>query len=646
MAIKELQTRIALKYDSYENWTKEQPADSIVGKNLVLLPGEIGICEIPAANNDSNVAPTVLFKVGNGTKKFHELPWASAKAADVYGWAKASDVTLEGKTIKFVGTDKTIVLNYVTEDEVKAITDPIAADVANLKAALGTTDNVTTALADLDERLDVIEGADTVEGSVAKALKDAKAYTDEREEAIKEAIEGTAADTKDSATIAGVKKYADVLNTAMDGRVDTLEAASIDYNTRIGDNATAIENITKTDGAIDTAITGVTQAYEAADTDINNKIGTGFDAINTVAKAIQAAQDAADTAQADVDALTAKGGAVTVNTANIATNASEIARVEGLVTTEKTRAEGVEEDFAERIGRMEAFFGTADKDGNDTSPDKTVYDALDTLKEIQDYIISNGSAAADMLDAIDANAQAIEDLKDIVENGGTLEVRVDQAESDISDVKGRADALEAIVDGYGATGDDYATVKAHVDAVSVRAEKGITDAATAQAAAEGADAKAQTAQDEVDALEIVVAGVKSTADTAASDLANLTTRVTTAEGDIDALEAIVKTGDDTNAKLREAITELQGIVKTGADANATLGGEIDALANKVNDETTGLAATKAIADEAKSDAEDAQSRVAAIEADYVRIGTDNKLYGGKSGTDVIIFDCGSALTVI
>ena len=49
MAVKELKTRIALKYDSYTAWTEG------AGKDLVLLKGELGICEIPVANAASNV---------------------------------------------------------------------------------------------------------------------------------------------------------------------------------------------------------------------------------------------------------------------------------------------------------------------------------------------------------------------------------------------------------------------------------------------------------------------------------------------------------------------------------------------------------------------------------------------------------------
>lgn len=95
MAITELQTRIALKYDSYTNWT------SASGKSLVLLKGEVGICEAPSENN---TAPTILFKVGDGIKTFEQLSWVSAKAADVYSWAKVPTAEEISLTIN-VGTE-------------------------------------------------------------------------------------------------------------------------------------------------------------------------------------------------------------------------------------------------------------------------------------------------------------------------------------------------------------------------------------------------------------------------------------------------------------------------------------------------------------------------------------------------------------
>ena len=82
MADTTLQTRIKLRYGSYSEWQNS---------TLKLLAGEVAVCYLPANNEEvKNTAPTVLFKVGDGSKIFNELQWASARAADVYNWAKQS----------------------------------------------------------------------------------------------------------------------------------------------------------------------------------------------------------------------------------------------------------------------------------------------------------------------------------------------------------------------------------------------------------------------------------------------------------------------------------------------------------------------------------------------------------------------------
>lgn len=81
MAEKILKTRIQLRYDTLTNWTTNNP---------VLKAGEIAIATIPTAAPANKQLPPVMFKVGDGTSKFTELDWASALAADVYDWAKAS----------------------------------------------------------------------------------------------------------------------------------------------------------------------------------------------------------------------------------------------------------------------------------------------------------------------------------------------------------------------------------------------------------------------------------------------------------------------------------------------------------------------------------------------------------------------------
>lgn len=87
MAEKILNTRIQLKYDTWENWSNITEAGK--GGNLVLKAGEVAITTIQTGDSIKQATPpTIMFKVGDGTSKFSELPWASALAADVYAWAK------------------------------------------------------------------------------------------------------------------------------------------------------------------------------------------------------------------------------------------------------------------------------------------------------------------------------------------------------------------------------------------------------------------------------------------------------------------------------------------------------------------------------------------------------------------------------
>lgn len=89
MAEKVLKTRIQLKYDTLANWTDTSVAGA--GGNLVLKKGELGIVEVPTGSSlQQTTPPAVVMKVGDGVKAFKDLPWTSALAADVYGWAKAA----------------------------------------------------------------------------------------------------------------------------------------------------------------------------------------------------------------------------------------------------------------------------------------------------------------------------------------------------------------------------------------------------------------------------------------------------------------------------------------------------------------------------------------------------------------------------
>ena len=79
-----LNTRIRLKYDILTNWTTANPT---------LLSGEVAVVAIPTSETNTVgqvTKPAIVFKVGDGTTAFNDLPYTSALAADVYSWAKAA----------------------------------------------------------------------------------------------------------------------------------------------------------------------------------------------------------------------------------------------------------------------------------------------------------------------------------------------------------------------------------------------------------------------------------------------------------------------------------------------------------------------------------------------------------------------------
>ena len=78
---KVFQTRIQLKYDTYANWSANNP---------VLKAGEMAIATVTAGEQSMTNLPNIVLKVGDGTSHYNDLKFVSALAADVYEWAKAN----------------------------------------------------------------------------------------------------------------------------------------------------------------------------------------------------------------------------------------------------------------------------------------------------------------------------------------------------------------------------------------------------------------------------------------------------------------------------------------------------------------------------------------------------------------------------
>ena len=87
MAENIIETRIRLRYDTYDNWMES---------SVILKAGEVAIASF---DNSSSINPSISqytstsaigMTVGNGVSYFYQLPWIQAIAADVYNWAKSS----------------------------------------------------------------------------------------------------------------------------------------------------------------------------------------------------------------------------------------------------------------------------------------------------------------------------------------------------------------------------------------------------------------------------------------------------------------------------------------------------------------------------------------------------------------------------
>ena len=76
---KVFQTRIQLKYDTYANWSTNNP---------VLKAGEMAIATVAAGEQSMTNLPNIVLKVGDGTSHYNDLNFVSALAADVHKWAK------------------------------------------------------------------------------------------------------------------------------------------------------------------------------------------------------------------------------------------------------------------------------------------------------------------------------------------------------------------------------------------------------------------------------------------------------------------------------------------------------------------------------------------------------------------------------
>lgn len=290
------------------------------------------------------------------------------------------------------------------------------------------------------------------------------------------------------------------------------------------------------------------------------------------------------------------------------------------IATEKERAEAAESALDERLDKIELFFeGAAEDEGEGES----LKNALDTLKEIQDYINADGAAADAMVKDIADNKKAIEDLKaehdqDIIDVNAAIALKADQTTVDGIDdrlevVEGKVSTLEGkmtAVEGAVATKAEQADLEAAVDRIDALEESvdNITDniIPTLATKEELNTAKAEAAADATSKADQALADAKTYADGIN----------TTLDARIDTLEAI-------NHSLYAEKTQVATDIAAAKEA-----------ANAYTD--TEVATVKAVADTAVQTVSASEGLVAtrAEGSNAVNIAIDD--------TITFVFNCGDA----
>lgn len=412
MAEKLFNARLQLKYDTYENWTTNDP---------VLKTGEIAIVVVPAEAGAVVQEPAVLLKAGDGTSNFNALSFLSGKAADVYNWAKAAakpsytadeisglDEYIAGE-IEDTDTQYQIVLDGSNDHILKLQSKPkggqswtdagsitlpddsyndtaITGRVSALEALVGDTAVATQIATAISALADVYD----TKGAAAQALTDAKAY----------------ADGKDAA-IAAAKSAADAAQDDVDALTADVQANTSAIATLNGTGAGSVQK-----QVADAVAQIVADAPEAYDTlkEISDWISSHAGDASEMNSAIQ--QNAADIGELE----TAVAGKVDkVSGKQLSTN--------DYTTTEKNKLSGIE------AGAQANVIETVQVNGSPVSPSgKTVNitvpaGALANKNEVAESDLASALASKINAKADDSALAAIAksgNINDLVQTSGDI----------------------------------------------------------------------------------------------------------------------------------------------------------------------------------------------------------------------------------
>ena len=382
-----------------------------------------------------------------------------------------------------------------------------------------TAESVTSALANLQDQIDTMKGdintvtatangalqktGGTMSGSInmgGSSVTNLAAPSANTDAATKQYVDnkastllGTTSDTSAHETIRGAQVGVEEAKAAAQAAKDAADAA----DTKAGNAATRAEQMLPLDGS----------KSMQGDLDAGN-----FNVLNV--KTPTVAHHAANKGYVDAQVKTA------TDAAGVAKGIADQA-VADAAAAQATADDGVER--AKQAAAAASLAQTAAENANNNAESRvkqSVYDA---------FLVTNNAAIADAKlagtnaqSAADAAHDAAEAANDNANTklplkGGTMTGSIAMSGNKITGLGAPSAEGDATNKKY--VDDIKTSLSAGITAAQNTANQGVTDAAAALAAANAAQDAADAAQDEVDALEGVVAGVKSTAEQGVKDAA-------------------------------------------------------------------------------------------------------------------------------
>lgn len=405
---------------------------SAIGKKVTALEGKVDVDSVSGSiaaakteaintagtNADTKVAAAKTAILGEGhtgtVKEAYELAASKAtmKEVEAKGYAVKTEVDTAVADAKKAGTDAQTSVNALSD---KVGTVPAEKTIVQMiadaqKAATYDDSTVKAGIKANADAITKLNGADTVEGSVAKTVKDAVAAEQKR-------AEGKEKDNADA--IAGVKGRVDTFLAAAevgDAAVDTLkeiQAYITDHGTAadkmvkdIAANKTAIENEATrakgVEGTLNTAITDEADRAKGIESGLATRLDT-LEGANTVegsvAKTVKDAVDGLNISQyaKDADVVKKETGKSLIADTKI-TKLDGIAEGAQVNVIEKITVNGTEQTPTEKTVALESYKGdgtSIENNANHTLSVKAV--STDLLEQGTLTLVLNGGDASSLV---------------------------------------------------------------------------------------------------------------------------------------------------------------------------------------------------------------------------------------------------------